>query len=84
MSLRKKKVIDGWFNSGTMVPITDVTSIPEVLSIMMSKISEKISKYTKQGSGWIISKLLNFDIRASRYRPLTASSYNPSPEKYHN
>ncbi len=30
---------------------------------MINNIEEKIAKFTKEGSGWIIIKLLNFEIK---------------------
>ena len=71
---KRTKIIDNWFNSGTITPITDASLIPEVLSRMISKICDKIAKFTREGSGWIIRKLLNFEIKLSRYRPIAASS----------
>lgn len=45
---------------------------------------ECISKFSQQGSGWIIETIKEFQIKIAKYQPLNASSYIPLPKKYQN
>src|SRR6201990_2988539 len=76
--------IEHWFNSGTMTSITNISQIKETVLEMINKIEEKICKFTKEGSGWIINKLLEFEIKVAKYKPLRASSYIETPIRYKN
>src|ERR1700755_2580618 len=76
--------IEHWFNSGTMRSINDMTQVKDIVLEMINIIEEKICKFTKEGSGWIIKKLLDFEIKVAKYKPLNASSYIETPSKYKN
>jgi len=78
------KTICSWFNSGMMTPITDTSLLGSIVTEMIQIIDEKIVKYTREGSGWIINKLLNFEIKIAKYKPLNASSYIETPKKFQN
>jgi hypothetical protein len=74
--------IDAWFNGGCMKSVTHVSLLDDIVTGMIGKVGECISKFTREGSGWIISKLLDFQIKMAKYQPLRASSYIPLPKKY--
>ncbi|KAL7643706.1 UNVERIFIED_CONTAM: hypothetical protein RMT77_005704 [Armadillidium vulgare] len=76
--------IEHWFNNGTMTSITNNSQIKETVLEMINKIEEKICTFTREGSGWIINKLLEFEIKVAKYKPLRASSYIETPIKYKN
>ncbi|CAF4913045.1 unnamed protein product, partial [Rotaria socialis] len=78
------KKTTGWFNSGEMIRITNDSEIQNILNQMINEVIEKIYKYTCEGSGWIINKLLDFEIKLVEYKPLKASSYIQLPLKYQN
>ncbi|CAF2099008.1 unnamed protein product, partial [Rotaria magnacalcarata] len=78
------KKTTGWFNSGEMIRITNDSEIQNILNQMINIIVEKIDNYTCEGSGWIINKLLDFEIKLVEYKPLKASSYIQLPLKYQN
>ena len=80
----RKQMINNWFNSGSMTSITNNSQIKDTIHVMINKIEEKICKFTRKGSGWIIKKLLDFEIKVAKYKPLRASSYIETPSKYKN
>ena len=45
---------------------------------------KKLKKITCQGSGWVISRLLELQIKIVKYTPIKGSSYIPLPLKYRN
>lgn len=80
--LVKEKTITSWFNTGLMISVIQLES--NVLQKMIDKINEKISQFTREGSGWVISKILDFHVKIAKYEPLKGSSYIPLPKKYQN
>ena len=45
-----------------------------------SAIVQKIEKFTKEGSGWMIDKCNTLFLNIAKYEPLKGSSYIPLPE----
>ena len=43
-----------------------------------------MEKFTHQGSGWSVSKLLEFRLKIAKHVPIKGSSYLELPEKYRN
>ena len=79
-----REVKDDWFNGGCMQAINHISSFDEVYKEMVAIISEKITKYTNEGSGWVLDRLLEFIIIVARYQPIRSGSYIPLPKKYQN
>lgn len=79
-----ENIIEEWFNSGKMTPITNLSLLDENLQIMINTIGDKIDRFTKEGSGWIINGLTKLEIKLAHYEPLRASSYLELPSKYRN
>jgi hypothetical protein len=71
-----RQTIDAWFNGGCMEAVNHIDLIDDIIDIMNEKMSECIAKFTREGSGWIISKLLEFQIKIAKYKPLRGSSYS--------
>jgi hypothetical protein len=46
-----ENIIEDWFNSGKMTPITNLSLLDENLHIMINTIGDKIDKFTREGSG---------------------------------
>ena len=46
----------------------------------ISAIVQKIEKFTKEGSGWMIDKCNTLFLNIAKYEPLKGSSYIPLPE----
>ena len=79
-----RKTIDGWFNGGCMFPLTDMSLLDGELTKRIKAIERCIENFEKEGSGWIINRLLEFHIKIANYKPLKGSSYITLPEKYRN
>ena len=45
------------------------------------KITNSISNFTSDGSGWSVDAVLKLELVVGRYQPLAASSYIPTPRK---
>ena len=67
------------FNSN-QESILESTNLEEVYERMITKILEAFSTYLKNGSGWVLKKVVRLDITLSRLRPLRGSSHIPLPE----
>jgi hypothetical protein len=76
--------MDNWFNVGDMKSVTHIELIDEIILRMIGVINERVSKFTKEGSGWIISELREFQNKVTEYTPLKGSSYVELPEKFQN
>ena len=63
-----------------MTAISNMDMIEEVIDIKINKIEESIDKFTKQGLGWIIEGVSEFQITFAKYQPLKGSSYIPLPK----
>ena len=51
---------------------------------LTDKVIEKVEKFTHQGSGWSVYKLLEFRLKIAKHVPIKGSSYLELPEKYRN
>ena len=56
-------------------------TLDEQLESSYNKILESISRYTREGSGWIVDSVQRVELIVARYRPLSASSYIPTSTK---
>ena len=68
------------FNS-RQEPIFGSTDLEEVYERMVAKMLEAFATYLKNGSGWMLKKVVRLDITLSRLRPLRGSSHIPLPER---
>jgi hypothetical protein len=59
----------------TMLDATDVN-----LTALRTDLDGEIDRFTNVGSGWTITAILRFTIRIGQYRPMTDSSYIPTPK----
>ena len=64
--------------------ITSEGEISNARRVMNNHINGMIDRYTKQGSGWVINRILGHFIIVNRYLPLTAKSYIKLPPMIHN
>ena len=57
------------------------TYLDETFKRMVAKIIEAFSTYLKNGSGWMLKKVVRLDITISWLNPFKGSSYIPTPDK---
>ena len=81
---KESKCISNWFNSGKFISSSTSYFDKNIYSKGINTILEKIEKFTCQGSGWVISRLLELHIKLVKYTPIKGSSYIPLPLKYRN
>ena len=58
--------------------------IESALQNMRSDIEYRIDKFTMEGSGWAVIKLMNHDLHVNSYDPSAARSYIPLPDEIQN
>ena len=61
---------------------TDYHDIMYMLETARDNIEARISKFTFEGSAWVVDKILENNLVISKYDPLRGSSYIPLPDKY--
>jgi hypothetical protein len=59
----------------TALDTTDVD-----LTTLRTDLDGELDRFTNVGSGWTITAILRFTIRIGQYRPMTGSSYIPTPK----
>jgi hypothetical protein len=59
----------------TALDTTDVD-----LTAVRTDLDIELDRFTNAGSGWTIAAILRFTIRIGQYRPMTGSSYIPTPK----
>ena len=52
----------------------------EILSNSYKEISDKISNYLQNGSGWYFKEIVQLDIHTTQLKPMRGSSYIPLPD----
>ena len=60
------------------------SEIESALRNMRSDIEVRIDRFTMEGSGWAVIRLLNHDLHVNKYDPLAARSYFPLPAEIQN
>ena len=60
----------------------DYHDIMYMLETTRDNIEARISKFTFEGSAWVLDKILEHNLIISKYNPLRGSSYIPLPDKY--
>ena len=84
----KKPLEDGVFQE-SMVSVGNrnlnrLGELEELLDEVMREISNKLSKYDVNGSGWVFDIILSHDLHVSEYNPTRGSSYLELPKKLKN
>ena len=84
----KKPLEDGVFQE-SMVSVrnrnlTRLEELEELLDEVMREISNKLSKYDVNGSGWVFDIILSHNLHVSEYDPTKGSSYLELPKKLKN
>ena len=74
---------NGFFKSKAREIINE-NDIETVISEAGNELSNRISEWISEGSGWVIKSLDKHEIDISKYKPLKGSSYLPLPEKIKN
>ena len=72
-----------YFNSAMEI-IYEATDLHEVYERIKTKILESFSTYLKNGSGWVLKKVVRLDITLSKFKPMKGSSHIPLPKKMRN
>ena len=67
---------EAYFNSALEITY-ESTDLNEVYERMITKILESFSTYLKNGSGWVLKKVVKLDITLSKFKPLRGSSHIP-------
>ena len=73
-----------WFNSGEFISTAKSFIDEQAYKELTDKVIVKVEKFTHQGSGWSVSKLLEFRLKIAKHIPIKGSSYLELPEKYRN
>ena len=73
------KKIKGTFYSNQYATLS-ADEIDSFFGEATSAIVQKIEKFTKEGSGWMIDKCNTLFLNIAKYEPLKGSSYIPLPE----
>ena len=71
------------FNSAMEI-VYEATDLQGVYERVKTKILESFSTYLKNGSGWVLKKVVRLDITLSKFRPMEGSSYIPLPSAVRN
>ena len=71
------------FNSAMEI-VLEATDLQGVYERVKTKILESFSTYLKNGSGWVLKKVVRLDITLSKFEPMKGSSYIPLPKKMKN
>ena len=61
--------------------IFESTNLEEVYERMVAKMLEAFATYLRNGSGWMLKKVVRLDITLSRLRPLRGSSHMELPKR---
>ena len=84
----KKPLEDGVFQESIVSVgnrnLNRLEELEELLDEVMREISNKLSKYDVNGSGWVFDIILSHDLHVSKYNPTRGSSYLELPKKLKN
>ena len=72
------KTTEAYFRSDVMT-ILSAHAIDAAVQKAFSDIEKKIEKWTREGSGWTVTKVLNVYLDFAKYTPLKGSSYVDLP-----
>ena len=74
------KTTEAYFRSDVMT-ILSAHAIDAAVQKAFSDIEKRIEKWTREGSGWTVTKVLNVYLDFAKYTPLKGSSYLDLPDK---
>ena len=74
------KTTEAYFRSDVMT-ILSAHAIDAAVQKAFSDIEKRIEKWTREGSGWTVTKVLNVHLDFAKYTPLKGSSYLDLPDK---
>ncbi|GBN25228.1 Zinc finger protein 568, partial [Araneus ventricosus] len=69
-----------YFRSNVRIELVGDT-IGDHVPASFSKILEAVDEFIRRGSGWILDKIVHFELCVAKYQPLRASSYIILPKK---
>ncbi|VDI51899.1 Hypothetical predicted protein [Mytilus galloprovincialis] len=61
--------------------IFETTNLEQEIDDAVEKIKETMSKYQREGSGWVFSQIKRLDIHFSKFKPLAGSSFIALPKQ---
>ena len=73
------KTEEAYFRSNVMT-ILSAHAIDEAMQKAFAEIERRIEKWTREGSGWVITKVLNVYLDIAKYTPLKVGSYIDLPK----
>ena len=73
------KTTDAYFRSDVMT-ILSAHAIDVAVQKAFTEIQKRIEKWTREGSGWTVTKVLNVYLYFAKYSPLKVSSYIELPK----
>ena len=73
------KTTDAYFRSDVMT-ILSAHAIDVAVQKAFTEIQKRIEKWTREGSGWTVTKVLNVHLYFAKYTPLKVSSYIELPK----
>ena len=74
------KTTEAYFRSDVMT-ILSAHAIDEAMQKAFAAIEKRIEKWTREGSGWTVTKVLNVHLDFAKYTLLKGSSYLDLPDK---
>lgn len=77
------ETLEAYFRSHVHTQLTP-DNLEENLGEAFCKISENIDMFLKTGSGWVLKKIIHFELCVMKYTPLRGSSYLKLPKKLEN
>ncbi len=63
-----------------MTSLFDASNIDESIEQALATILKRVSAFQREGSGWVISSLINLKISSAEFDPIGGSSYIPTPK----
>ncbi|GBO34564.1 PR domain zinc finger protein 4, partial [Araneus ventricosus] len=69
-----------YFRSNVQIELVGNT-VGEHVPASFTKILEVVDEFIRRGSGWILDKIVHFELCVAKYQPLRASSYIILPKK---
>ncbi|CAL1297347.1 unnamed protein product [Larinioides sclopetarius] len=77
---REEERCTPYFRSSVQIELVPDT-VGDHIPLAFTKISEAVDEFLRRGSGWILDKIVHFELCVAKYHPLRASSYIPLPKK---
>ncbi|GBO09515.1 hypothetical protein AVEN_204369-1 [Araneus ventricosus] len=75
-----KERVTPYFRSNVQIELVSDT-VGDHVPVSFSKILEAVDEFIRCGSGWILDKIVHFELCVAKYQPLRSSSYIILPKK---